>query len=114
MMMYSIHMLFKAIKNVVLVKLPVASTVLYKVMTDTIIQAVMTVKNIDSPLVLGIVVSSAFFVLCNHHSSFLSDNKKDNKCARPSDSGQMTFIVLVCLCTFRRLPIAGPEGVFYI
>ena len=106
-------MLFKAIKNVVLVKLPVASTVLYKVMTDTIIQAVMTVKNIDSPLVLGIVISSVFFVLCNHHSSSFP-TKKDNKCARPSDSGQVTFIVLVCLGTFRRLPIAGPEGVFYI
>ena len=54
----------------------------------------MAVKNIDSPLVLGIVVSSVFSADSNNHiSSF--PTKKDNKCARPSDSGQVTFIVFV-------------------
>lgn len=94
MIMYSIHIPFRAIRKVEFVKFPIASTVLYKVMTYTIIQAVMAVKKIDSPLVLGIVRSSVFCVLCNNHNSFLSD-KKDNKCARPSDSGQVTFIVFV-------------------
>ena len=53
-------------------------------MAYTIIHAVIAVKNIDSPLVLGIVLSSSF------------TNKKDNICINPSDNGLMTFIVLSC------------------
>ena len=54
-------------------KLPMAIAVLYKVMTETIIHAVIAVKNIDSPFVLGIAFSSIEFF---HKLSPLRQQKK--------------------------------------
>ena len=43
-----------------------------------------------------------------------SDIKKDNKRARPSDSGQVTFIVFALSERLQGLLIAGPVGVSFI
>lgn len=47
----------------------------------------------------GIVLSS-LSVLCKFHVSSFLTTKKDNKAARPSDSGQVTFIVFFVIFLF--------------
>lgn len=54
---YSIHIVLKAVINVAFVNRPVASTVLYTVITNTMSHAVTAVKNINCPIVFGISFS---------------------------------------------------------